>query len=117
MKDMYSNKLCYLCGAKPANTKDHLSPKGLFSKLPACSQGNTVRIMEGSDVFRAVDAEGLSKTVMPYLGEDPLVRIHHLQPGTEIKGKILFEIPKGASSLKIKYITIWQVPLAEWEIE
>ena len=88
----------------------------LIASVEMKNVGNTVKTMQGADVFRAVDAEGSSKTVMPYLGESPLVSIQHLQPGTKIEGKMLFEIQKGASGAKIEYRTMWQVRLAEWEI-
>ena len=88
----------------------------LIASVEMKNVGDSVQTMQGADVFRAVDAEGSSKTVLPYLGEGPLVSIQHLQPGTKIEGKMLFEMPEGASDVKIQYKTMWQVLLAEWEI-
>ena len=64
-----------------------------------------------------------------YFGENQLILAKFaLAPGEEIKGKVLFRIPEGASGLKISYMfgeVGWdqagargtQKALAEWEIE
>jgi hypothetical protein len=60
-----SNKQCYLCGVRSADTKDHLFPSGLFNKplpsnlltLPACSQCNNA-LSSDEEQFRVFVASG-----------------------------------------------------------
>jgi len=58
---------CYLCGSKPANTKDHLFPKCLFNKplptnlptLPACGECNNA-LFSDEEQFRVFLAAGMA---------------------------------------------------------
>lgn len=65
MTDLSGSKQCYLCG-RPADTKDHLFPQGLFPKplpnnlpprLPACRQCNE-GLSKDEEVFRVFVAGG-----------------------------------------------------------
>lgn len=63
-----SNALCYLCGARLANSKDHLFPVCLFPdpkptnlprRLPACSECNH-GLSKDEELFRVVVASGMA---------------------------------------------------------
>lgn len=67
-RNLSSNRICYLCGVRPANTKDHLFPEGLFPKpipsnlparLPACRQCNN-RLSKDEELFRVFVASGMA---------------------------------------------------------
>jgi len=64
--DSSSNELCYLCGVRPASTKDHLFPEGLFPRpmptnlprrLPGCGQCNQ-GLSKDEELFRVFVACG-----------------------------------------------------------
>jgi len=61
-------KTCYLCGDKPATTKDHIFPKSLFNKpapsnlpqsLPTCEQCNN-ELSKDEELFRFFVASGMA---------------------------------------------------------
>lgn len=64
---MSRNKQCYLCGVRPADTKDHLFPSGLFNKplssnlltLPACREC-TNALSSDEEQFRVFVASGMA---------------------------------------------------------
>ncbi len=65
---MSSKKLCYLCGTKVADTKDHLFPSGLFNRplpnnlpqrLPACGECNNA-LSSDEEQFRVFLASGMA---------------------------------------------------------
>ena len=59
------DKQCYLCGIRPADTKDHLFPSGLFNRplptnlitLPACRECNNA-LSSDEEQFRVFVASG-----------------------------------------------------------
>ena len=68
--------------------------------------------------FYVTDSENNTYLNQEYLGENPL-KATYILDGTAKDGWILFNIPEGASGLKIVYKS-WDEPirlLAEWEIE
>ncbi len=70
------------------------------------------------DRFEATDSENNTYLYQEYLGENPL-KATYILDGTAKDGWILFNIPEGASGLKIVYMS-WAEPtsiLAEWVIE
>lgn len=80
---------------------------------------NVVRQLEGRVRLSVTDSEGNEYLYKHYSGENPLLA-GILITGEEIKGKVLFDIPKGASGLKIAYSSRTlpiQGKLAEWVIE
>ena len=64
---MSYDKKCYLCGVRPADTKDHLFPSGLFNKplpsnlltLPACKECNNA-LSSDEEQFRVFLASGMA---------------------------------------------------------
>lgn len=65
---MSSNKICYLCGVRPANTKDDLFPECLFPRprpsnlpprLPACEQCNN-GLSKDEELFRVFLASAMA---------------------------------------------------------
>ena len=65
---MSSKRICYLCGVRPANTRDHLFPECLFPKpipsnlparLPACEQCNN-SLSKDEELFRVFVASGMA---------------------------------------------------------
>lgn len=67
-RNLSSNRICYLCGIRPANTKDHLFPESLFPKpipsnlparLPACRQCNN-SLSKDEELFRVFVACGMA---------------------------------------------------------
>ena len=65
------------------------------------------------------DSEGNTYSYHPYFGENPLVLSPYLNIGDKVAGKILYQIPKGASGLKVAYMgRVYPRPkLAEWVID
>jgi len=68
MVDDNNTNTCYLCGLRPAETKDHLFPKALFPRplpgnlprgLPACRQCNN-ELSKDEDKFRFFLASGMA---------------------------------------------------------
>ena len=68
MIDLSSNKICYLCGVRPANTKDHLFQESLFPKpmpsnlpqrLPACRRCNE-GLSKDEEMFRVFVTSGIA---------------------------------------------------------
>ena len=82
---------------------------------------NRRRRLEGEKRFSISDSEGNTYLYHQYLGENPILTPPYLHVGDEIEGKMLFNIPEGASGLKIAYTS--KTPptenklLAEWVIE
>ena len=86
--------------------------------------GSSPRYYEGYRRFKVHDSE--DNTFLPHLykGENPLPFPNIFNPGEEIEGKVLVDIPEGASGLTIAYWPPGQGPegravpkLAEWVIE
>jgi hypothetical protein len=68
MAELPPNKLCYICGTRLADTKDHLFPECLFPKplpdnlpprLPACKECNN-SLSKDEELFRAFVASGMA---------------------------------------------------------
>lgn len=61
------NSICYLCGDKPADTRDHIFPKNLFPRplpsnlptVPSCGECNN-SLSNDEELFRAFLASGLA---------------------------------------------------------
>ena len=74
----------------------------------------------GREQFRIFDSEGSEYRHFPYYAEDRLPLKHGvIYRGDKIKGTVLFNIPEGASGLKIAF-SLTTFPLkkvVEWEIE
>ena len=82
---------------------------------------NKRRRLEGEKRFSITDSEGNTYSYHQYLGENPIGTPPYLHVGDVIEGKMLFNIPEGASGLKLAYTS--KTPptedklLAEWVIE
>lgn len=74
--------------------------------------GGTGTQRMGSGWLRAFDAEGSDYSALIVIGKELLQFDKYMVEGTEIKGKVIFEIPKGASILGLKFIAV-----AIWEIK
>ena len=75
---------------------------------------------EGGYKMRAVDAAGNMYSVKPYFGADRFSTDYQLTAGGMMQGKVLFEIPKGTTGLKIRYLATAFFPpvtLADWTIQ
>ena len=75
---------------------------------------------EGGFKMRTLDSEGSTYSVKSYFGKDRLTTDYNLPAGDGMKGKVVFEIPKGATGLKIRYLAVAFFPpvtLADWEIK
>ena len=68
MVDNTNTNTCYLCGLRPAETKDHLFPRGLFPRplpsnlprgLPSCKQCNN-ELSKDEEQFRLFLASGMA---------------------------------------------------------
>ena len=68
MVDNNNTNICYLCGLRPAETKDHLFPRALFPRplpsnlpigLPACRQCNN-ELSKDEEQFRFFLASGMA---------------------------------------------------------
>lgn len=72
--------------------------------------GEAVRIA-GGGAMRTLDSEGFDYAAVAYYGKDALQLDRYLIVGAEMKGKVLFQIPKEASGLKIRYVgvAVWEV--------
>lgn len=69
-------------------------------------------LLSGANWFYIVDPEAHEYRLLLHYGADAMVPDRYLLPGMEMGGKALFQIPKGATSLKIKYTKV-----AEWEVK
>lgn len=75
---------------------------------------------EGGFRMRVIDSEGNTYSIKSYFGQDRLQVNYTLPAGDELKGKVAFEIPKGATGLKIRYLSAPFYPyetLAIWEVK
>ena len=84
--------------------------------------GSQTKRMEGALRFRAIDSEDSQyQHASLFHGDDRLPYIPSLRSGEEMRGTMLFNIPEGASGLKIGYGIYVSygpnIPLALWEIE
>ena len=84
----------------------------------------SLRRGEGRARTRLIDSERFLYLPKTYLGEDSMRNYVYLQPGEKLQGTVLFEVPKDATGLKIRYaITAYpevereNEKWAEWEIE
>ena len=84
----------------------------------------SLRRGEGKARTRVMDSERYIYIAKPYLGEDPIRNYVYLAAGEKLRGTVLFEVPKDATGLKVRYgvVTYPAVELenekwAEWQIE
>lgn len=75
---------------------------------------------EGRNRFRVIDSDGNEYKDSLLFGEDVLLPRVRINPGGEVKGKVLFIIPEEASGLKIVYESL-AIPvtgdLVEWVLD
>jgi len=99
----------------------HASPGKKFLLIEAEIRNlGSKKIYVGYSDFSATDSEGYEYEPEFYYGEDKLDVLKELYPNRKIKGKVIFEVPEGATGLKVHYDfgdIITGPKLATWVIE
>jgi len=91
----------------------------LFVEAEIKNIGND-KVFVGSSDFSAMDSEGMRYDPEIYSESDALEMFKELYKNQKTKGKLLFEIPKGATGLEVLYDfgnLFIGTKLAKWEIE
>ncbi len=93
-------------------TKEAAPDKSFFIVTAVIKSISDSTQITGGSWLELHDSEGVRYAAMPYPGEDGITFDKHLPEKQEIRGKVLFQIRKGASGLKVGY-----PGLADWEIK
>ena len=90
----------------------------LIADVKIKNVGKELERFQGAKRMHACDSGGNVCEVGVYYGENNLEAGRFPEPGDELSGKVLFEIPEAASDVRIFYDYFFpEVKLVEWEIE